>query len=178
MVVSGVMPVDEWLRIVPIVILLAVPPMWPNASNPVHLCVRSASKGSVSLPTELSFQGSNSGLPVLGISDFHNKNSSESDGGCRQLHDLDDQVGNMALGIIRKAMLRSDYVALGRRKEGCEDGYPWTVPYVLGGGWVCGVGLQHSPGDHVEGHIFLSNSHKLALLIIVLGYGPKHTAGV
>ena len=178
MVVNGVMPVDEWLRILPVVILLAVPPMWPNGSNPVHLCVRSASKGSVSLPTELSFQGSDSGSPVLGIFDFHNKNSSESDGGCRQLHDLDDEVGNMALGIIRKATLRSDYVALGRRKEGCEDGCPWTVPYVLDDRWVCGVVVQHSPGDHVEGHIFLSNSHKLALLIIVLGYGPKYTAGV
>ena len=73
--------------------------------------------------------------------------------------------------------LRSDYVALGRRKEGCEDGCPWTEPYVLDDRWVCGVVLQHSPGDHVEGHIFLSNSHKLALLIIVLGYGPKYTAG-
>ena len=52
------------------------------------------------------------------------------------------------------------------------------VPYVLDGRWVCGVVVQHSPGDHVEGHIFLSNSHKLALLIIVLGYGPKYTAGV
>lgn len=99
-------------------------------------------------------------------------------GGCRQLHDLDDEVGNMALGIIRKATLQSDYVALGRRKEGCEDGCPWTVPYVLDDRWVCGVVVQHSPGDHVEGHIFLSNSHKLALLIIVLGYGPKYTAGV
>ena len=164
---SGVMPVDEWLRILPVVFLLAVPPMWPNGSNPVHLCVRSASKGSDSLPTELSFQGSNSGLPVLGIFDFHNKNSSESDGGRRQLHDLDDEVGNMALGIIWKATLRSDYVALGRRKEGCKDGCPWTVPYVLGGRWMCGVVLQHSPGDHVEGHIFLSNSRKLALLIIL-----------
>ena len=107
---SGVMPVDEWLWILPVVILLAIPPMWPNDSNPVHLCVCSASKGSVSLPTELSFQGSNSRLPVLGIFDFHNKNSSESDGGCRQLHDLDDEVGNMVLGIIQRAMLWSDYV--------------------------------------------------------------------
>jgi hypothetical protein len=69
----------EWCDAV--VVLLAVPPMWPNGSNPVHLCVRGARKGSVSLPTELrgpEFQGSNSGLPVLGMFDFHNKNSSES----------------------------------------------------------------------------------------------------
>jgi hypothetical protein len=61
---------------------------------------------------------------VLGVFDFHNKNSSESEGRCRQLHDLDDEVGNMAFGVIWKATLWSDYVALGRRKEGCEDGCP------------------------------------------------------
>jgi hypothetical protein len=82
LVVSGMMPIDEWLQILPVIILLAVPPVWPNGSNPVHFCVRSACEGSVSLPAKLSFQGSNSGLPMLGVFGFHNKNSSQGEGRC------------------------------------------------------------------------------------------------
>lgn len=99
LVVSGMMPVNEWPRIL-LVVLLAVPPMWPNGSNPVHLCVGSTCECSVSLPNELLFQESNSGLPVLGVSDFDNKNGSKGEGGCRQLYDLDDEVGNVACGVF------------------------------------------------------------------------------
>ena len=122
------MPIDEGPHILSVVLPLTVPPMWANSSDPVDLRVSSAGESSVSLPVELALKSRNSRFPVLGVFDFDDKNTPKGKWSCRDLHDLDDEVGNVTLGIARKATLRSDYVALGGGKEGCEDGSPRPVP--------------------------------------------------
>jgi hypothetical protein len=125
---GGVMPIDEGPHILSFVLPLTVPPMWANSSDPVDLRVSGAGESSVSLPVELALKSRNSRFPVLGVFDFDDKNTPKGKWGCRDLHDLDDEVGNVTLGIVRKATLRSDYIALGGGKEGCEDGSPRPVP--------------------------------------------------
>ena len=61
--------------------------------------VSSAWEWSISLPIELPLKGLNSGLPVLRIFNFHNKDSSKGEGARRQLHYLDDEVRNAALWV-------------------------------------------------------------------------------
>jgi hypothetical protein len=138
---SGVMPINEGPNILSVVILLAVPPMWSNCSDPVDLRVRGAGESSVSLSIELALKSWNSILPMLGIFDFDDKDSPKGEWSCRHLHDLDDEVGNVTFRIVRKATLRSDYVALGGGEEGCEDCIPRPIPYVFSGRRVCGVVL-------------------------------------
>ena len=122
------MPINEGSHILSAILLLTVPPMRANSSNPVDLRVRGAGESSVSLPVELALKSRNSIFPVLGVFDFDDKNTSKGNWSCRHLHDLDDEVGNVTFGVVRKATLRSDYVALGRGKEGCEDSSPRPVP--------------------------------------------------
>ena len=147
------MPVNDWMQILPIILPLSVPPMRSDCANPVHFRVSSACERSIRLSIELPFKGWNSGLPVLSVFYFHNKDSSKGEGGRNQLHYLDDQVGNVAFWVVWKATLWCDYVPLSRREEGCEDGGPWAIPDVLGDRWVNSVVLEHCTGDHVEGHI-------------------------
>ena len=153
---SGMMPVNEWTQILPIV-PFAILPMRPNCSNPIQFCVSSVCKCRSSLLIELLLKGWNSGLPVLRVFDFHNKDSSKGKGGHRQPPDLDDEVRNVAFWVIWKAMSWSDHVPLSRREEGCEDGIPWTIPDIHSGRWVSSVVLKHFPGGHVKEHLLLEN---------------------
>jgi hypothetical protein len=107
LIVSNVMPVNEWLRISAIVLLLTIPPVRSDGPNPVHLCVSSAGEGGVSLPIELPFKSCNPGLPALGVLISTIRTVRKVSGGCSQLHGLNDEV---ALGVIWKATLWSDYV--------------------------------------------------------------------
>jgi len=122
------MPIDEGPHILSVVLPLTVPPMWANTSDPVDLRVSGAGESSVSLPVELALKSRNSRFPVLGVFYVDDKNTPKGKWSCRYLHDLDDEVGNVTLGIVRKATLRSDYIALGGGKESCEDGSPRPVP--------------------------------------------------
>ena len=65
--------------------------------------------------------------------DFHSEDGPKGDWRGRQLHDLDDEVGNVAVGIVRRTALWADYVAFGGGKEDGEDGIPRPIPYILGG---------------------------------------------
>jgi len=78
---------------------------------------------------------------MLGVFDFHNKDSPKDKWRCRQLHDLNDEVGNVAVRIIRRMALWSDYVAFGGGEERGEDGIPWPIPHVLSGRGVHGIVL-------------------------------------
>ena len=71
------MPVNEWTQILPIVLPFTVLPMRSDRANPVQFCVSSACERSISLSIELPLKGLNSGLPVLGVFDFHNKDGSK-----------------------------------------------------------------------------------------------------
>jgi len=63
---SGMMPINEGPNISS-VLLLAVPPMWSNCSDPVDLRVRGAGESSVRLSIEPALKSWNSILPMLGI---------------------------------------------------------------------------------------------------------------
>lgn len=138
---SGVMPINEWPHILSVVLLIAVPPMWSNGSYPVDLRVRGAGESSVCLSIELALKSGNSRLPVLGVFDFNDKDRPKGEWSRSHLHDLDDEVRNVTFRIIRKATLRSDYVALGGGEEDCEDCSPRPIPYVFSGRGVCGIVL-------------------------------------
>ena len=91
------MPIDEWMQILSVVLLLSIPPMRSDCANPVQLGVSSARERSISLSIELSLKSLNTRLPVLGLWEFfhfHNKDSSKGERGRRQFHYLDN--GNMA----------------------------------------------------------------------------------
>src|SRR6266478_1931275 len=134
---SGVMPIHKYPHILS-VYPLAILPMWSNGSYPVDLRVRSASESSICLSLELAFKSWNSILPMLGVSDFNDKDGPKDEWSCSHLHDLDDQVGNVTLRIIWKATLRSHYVALGGGEEGCEDCNPRPIPCIFSARGVCG----------------------------------------
>ena len=137
------MPVNEWTRILPIVLAFSVSPMRSDCADPVQFFVSSACERSINLLIELPFEGLNAVLPVLGIFYLHNKDSSKGEGWRRQLHHLDDEVRNVGFWVIWKATLWIDYVPLSRREEGCEDGIPWAIPDILGARWVSSEVLEH-----------------------------------
>ena len=75
-------------------------PPFLRTSNKVQMCdsvqfVSSAWKRSANLLIELRLKGSNSGLPLVRIFCFHNKDSSKGEGARRQLRYL-DKVRNVA----------------------------------------------------------------------------------
>lgn len=141
LVMSGVMPINEWPHILSVVLLLAVPPMWSNGAYPVDLRVCGAGERSVSLSIELMLKSRNSGFPMLGVFDFNNEDRPKGEWSRSHLHNLDDEVGNVTFRIIRKATLLNDYVTLGGGEEGCEDCSPRPIPYVSSGRGVCGIVL-------------------------------------
>jgi hypothetical protein len=124
-----------------VVLLLTVPSMWLNCSGPVDLRVRGAGESSVTLSVELASNSWKSMLPMLGLIYLEDKDRRKGEWRCRQLHDLDDEVGNVTFRIVRKATLRSDYVALGGGEEGCEDCIPWPRLCVFSTKRVCGTVL-------------------------------------
>jgi hypothetical protein len=71
---SGVMPSNEWLHILSVVLLLGtIPPMWSNGFNPVDLRTRGAGERSIYLSIELAFRNWDSRLQILGISNCNDK---------------------------------------------------------------------------------------------------------
>ena len=97
LVVSDMMPIDEWTQILSAVLPLSIPPMRSDCANLVQLRVSSARERSISLSIELPLKGLNTRLPVLGLWNFFyfdNKDSSKGERGRRQFHYLDN--GNMA----------------------------------------------------------------------------------
>ena len=168
---SSVMPVDEGTQILVVVLTLSVPPMRSDCANPVHLCVSSARKPNTSLSIELPLKGLSSGrrLPVKGVFHFHDKDSSkgEARGRDRQLHHLDDQVGNVAFWVVWKAALWCDhvYVPLNGGEEGRQDAHPWVIPDVLGSRWASSVALEYCTGDKVEGYLRRQNGCRVVAVV-------------
>jgi len=69
------------------------------------------------LKIDLVLKALNSGLPVLGVLYFDNKDGPKGEGGHRQLHYLDDEVLDEALVVYPwKAVLGGNYVPLSSRK--------------------------------------------------------------
>jgi hypothetical protein len=64
---SGMMPVNEWMRIFLIVLPFSVPPMRTDYANPVQFCVSNACERTVSLSIELPLKGFNSGRQGCGF---------------------------------------------------------------------------------------------------------------
>jgi hypothetical protein len=141
LVMSRMMPINEGPNISPVVLLLAVPPMWSNYSDPVDLRVRGAGESSDSLSIELTLMSRNSKLPMLGIFYFDDKDRPEDAWSRRHLHDLDNKVRNVTFRIVRKVTLRSDYVALGGGEKCCENRISRPIPYVFSHRRVCGIVL-------------------------------------
>ena len=130
---SDVVPLNEGPHILSVVLLPTVPPMRSNCSDPVDLRDRSAGESSIRLSIELALKNRNSSLPMLGVFYFKDEDTSKGDWSCRHLHNLNDEVGNVILRIVRKATLGSDNIALGRGEEGCEYSSPRPIPCVFSG---------------------------------------------
>ena len=100
-IMSDIVPLNQGLRRLVIVLLLAVNPVGTNCSDPVHLvaCLlrRTARKRKLCLVSDLLHENWNSVIPVARVLDLDDKNGSKSVGWTGVRNNFKDKVGRRAL---------------------------------------------------------------------------------
>ena len=90
-------------------------------SNPIHLQNCGSAEGGVRLSLNLPLQRRNASFPVLAILDFNDENSAELDRGRYEPDDLDYEIRNVTLAVLRDAALRRNDITLGSREQRGQD---------------------------------------------------------